>query len=96
MSDDPKHFGELPLIRRNAWFSAKIHACHCCIANQMAHVELLLERRSSSKNSALRAAFSYGLHHSDRLRFHLALPRLPLETELVGNDQGQVSSWRMN
>ena len=33
------------------------------------------------------AAFSYGLHHSDRLRFHLALPRLPLKMEFVGNDQ---------
>gem|GEM_PF-5003820 len=43
------------------------------------------------------AAFSYGHRHSNRLRFHLALPRLPPETKLVGNDkplgagQGELS-----
>jgi len=33
------------------------------------------------------AAFSYGHRHSNRLRFHLALSRLPLEMKPVGNAQ---------
>jgi hypothetical protein len=39
------------------------------------------------------AAFSDELHHSDCLRFHLALPCLPPETELMGIDQ-LGKSWK--